>query len=65
MKLMRRPYSLFIFLPSFVRFASTAVMTREASERVKESTFWNSPRLRTEVASSSPSGGGLDRDVGC
>jgi hypothetical protein len=47
-----------------VRFASTALITREASERVKASIFWNSPRLRTEVASSSPSGVGFARDVG-
>lgn len=39
-------------------------MTRLASERVRVSTSWNSPSLSTLLASSSPGGGGLGREVG-
>ncbi len=36
------------------RCAKIAIMRARASERLMECTFWNSPSLRSEVASSSP-----------
>ena len=36
------------------RCARMAIMRARASERLMECTFWNSPSLRSEVASSSP-----------
>jgi len=40
------------------------VMRRRASERVRVGTFWNSPSLRSAVASSSPPAFSRVRDVG-
>lgn len=51
------------FLRSLRRFATRAFNTSEASERVRVSTFWNSPRFSTAEASSLPGGGGLGREV--
>ena len=40
----------------------TALMSKRASERVRVGTFWNSPSLRSAVASSSPVGFSRVRD---
>lgn len=53
-----------MFLRSIFRLATSALMTREASDSVRVSTCWNSPRFRTLDASSLPGGGGFGRDVG-
>ena len=42
----------------------TALMSSRASESVSVGTFWNSPSLRSVVASSSPVGFSREREVG-
>ena len=42
----------------------TAFMSSRASDKVRVGTFWNSPSLRSAVASSSPCGCSRVRDVG-
>lgn len=42
----------------------TALMSSRASDNVKVGTFWNSPSLKSVVASSSPWGCSRVRDVG-
>lgn len=51
------------FLRSFRRFATSALRTSAASESVRVSTCWNSPRFSDAEASSLPGGGGFGRDV--
>lgn len=46
------------------RWSMTAFISRRASDSVKVGTFWNSPSLRSAVASSSPCGCSRVRDVG-
>ena len=46
------------------RCAKIAIMRARASERLMECTFWNSPSLRSEVASSSPPTCSRALDVG-
>ena len=46
------------------RCAKMAIMRARASERLIECTFWNSPSLRSEVASSSPPTCSRAREVG-
>lgn len=60
----REAYSVsFTFFRSVRRLATSALRTSAASERVRVSTFWNSPRLSVVEASSLPGGGGLGREV--